>query len=98
MNGESMATPDDDPLGPVVESFLDELRRGRRPAMTELIARHPELAARIRELIPALVELEQLGASSGSLTPPRGAARSRANPETRARLPNGSATTSFAAG
>ncbi len=70
MNGGSMTPPDDDPLGPVVESFLDRFRRGERPAMTELIARHPELATRIRELIPALVELEQLGASSGSLTPP----------------------------
>ncbi len=61
MNGGSMEPPDDDPLGPVVESFLDRFRRGERPALTELMARHPELAARIRELIPALVELEQLG-------------------------------------
>ena len=62
MNDGSMAAPDDDdPLGPVVESFLDRFRRGERPALTELIARHPELAGEIRELIPALVELEQLG-------------------------------------
>ena len=60
MNGGSTAPPDDDPLGPVVESFLDRFRRGERPALTELMARHPELAGRIRELIPALVELEQL--------------------------------------
>ncbi len=69
MTSESLAPPDDDPLGPVVESFLDRFRRGERPALTELMARHPEMAGRIRELIPALVELEQLGDSAGSLTP-----------------------------
>ncbi len=69
-NGGSTAPPpDDDPLGPVVESFLDRFRRGERPALTDLIARHPDLAEPIRELIPALVELEQLGRSTGSLTP-----------------------------
>ncbi len=66
MNGESTASPDDDDLlRPIVESFLDRFRRGERPALTELIARHPELAGEIRELIPALVELEQLGRSTG---------------------------------
>jgi len=69
MSGGSMAVPDDDPLGPVVESFLDRFRRGERPALTDLIARHPELAGRIRELIPALVELEQLGGSRGDVSP-----------------------------
>jgi eukaryotic-like serine/threonine-protein kinase len=71
MNGGSTGAPDDDLLGPVVESFLDRFRRGERPALTELMALHPELAERIRELIPALVELEQLGSSSGILTPSR---------------------------
>jgi serine/threonine protein kinase/WD40 repeat protein/tetratricopeptide (TPR) repeat protein len=52
---------DDELLGPVVEKFLERFRRGERPALTELVAVHPELASKIRELIPALVELEQLG-------------------------------------
>ncbi len=69
MNGESAASPDDDPLGPIVESFLDRFRRGERPALTDLIACHPELADRIRELIPALVKLEQLGGSTGDFIP-----------------------------
>jgi eukaryotic-like serine/threonine-protein kinase len=72
MNGESTSTPDDDPLGPVVESFLARFRRGERPALTDLIARHPEMAGRIRELIPALVELEQLGRSTGDSIPSPG--------------------------
>ncbi|MHB1560173.1 MAG: serine/threonine-protein kinase, partial [Isosphaeraceae bacterium] len=67
-SGSSPTTPaPDDPLGAVVDSFLDRFRRGERPALTELVARHPDLAGRIRELIPALVELEQLGATSGDL-------------------------------
>ena len=72
MIGGSTVSPDDDPLGPVVESFLTRFRRGERPALTELIARHPELAGRIRELIPALVELEQLGRSTGDSIPSPG--------------------------
>jgi eukaryotic-like serine/threonine-protein kinase len=72
MNGELTSTSDDDPLGPVVESFLARFRRGERPALTELIARHPELAGRIRELIPALVELEQFGGSNDDLIPSAG--------------------------
>ncbi len=64
-----VATPDDDPLGLVVESFLERFRRGERPALTALVERHPELAVQIRELIPALVELEQLAGSTGSVIP-----------------------------
>ncbi len=70
MNGGSMTAPDDDQLGAVVESFLDRFRRGERPALTELMARHPELAGQIRELIPALVELEQHGELSNEFKPP----------------------------
>ncbi len=67
MNGGKPASPFDDPLGPVVESFLERFRRGERPALTALMERHPELAGQIRDLIPALVELEQLGGSAGSV-------------------------------
>jgi serine/threonine protein kinase/WD40 repeat protein/tetratricopeptide (TPR) repeat protein len=57
---------DDDPeLGPVVESFLERLRRGERPSLTDLVLRHPDLADQLRELIPALVEVEQLGGPTG---------------------------------
>jgi eukaryotic-like serine/threonine-protein kinase len=50
-----------DPLGPIVESFLDRFRKGERPALDEYLARHPDLAVELRELIPALVELEAAG-------------------------------------
>ncbi len=49
----------------MVESFLARLRGGGRPALTELIARHPELAEQLREIIPALVELEGFGDPTG---------------------------------
>jgi eukaryotic-like serine/threonine-protein kinase len=69
MNGGSMTAHDDDQLGAVVESFLDRFRRGERPALSELMARHPELAGQIRELIPALVELEQHVEQSNEFKP-----------------------------
>ena len=68
----SSTPPDDDPVGPIVELFLEQYRRGQRPALSALVARHPELAAQIRERIPALVELEQLGHSAASIDPDSG--------------------------
>jgi serine/threonine protein kinase/WD40 repeat protein/tetratricopeptide (TPR) repeat protein len=56
-----------DPLGPILESFLARFRKGERPSLTEYIARHPELADAIRELLPAVAEIEQLGSLGGAL-------------------------------
>src|SRR5262245_55645335 len=55
-----------DPLGPILESFLARLRTGERPSLTEYIGRYPGLADQIRELLPALVEIEQLGSLGGA--------------------------------
>ena len=55
-----------DPLGPILESFLARFRKGERPSLTEYIGRYPELADEIRELFPALVEIEQLGSLGGA--------------------------------
>ena len=49
-----------DPLDRLAESFLDRFRRGERPSLEEYAAANPELAEDIRELFPALVEIEQL--------------------------------------
>ncbi len=46
-------------LTPVVESFLGRFRRGERPSIEEYASRHPELADAIREVLPALVAVEQ---------------------------------------
>ena len=63
---KSPSSSDRDPLGPILESFLARFRKGERPSLTEYIARYPALADEIRELLPALVEIEQLGSVGGA--------------------------------
>jgi hypothetical protein len=55
-----------DRLGPILESFLRRFRKGERPSLTEYIGRYPALADEIRELLPALVEIEQMGSLGGA--------------------------------
>jgi serine/threonine protein kinase/WD40 repeat protein/Flp pilus assembly protein TadD len=57
-----------DPLDSLAEEFVERYRRGEHPAVSEYEGRHPELAGRIRQLFPALVELECVG---GGPSPPR---------------------------
>ena len=56
----SESSADRDPLDRLAEEFVDRLRAGKRPSLTEYTERHPELAESIRELFPALVEMEHL--------------------------------------
>src|SRR5262245_5880756 len=51
---------DRDPLDRMAEEFAARHRRGERPALSEFVGRHPELADEIRDLFPALVMMEQL--------------------------------------
>ena len=44
-----------DPVEELAEAFLERYRRGERPAVTEYVERHPELAEEIRDLFPALI-------------------------------------------
>src|SRR5262245_20936425 len=55
----SGSTADRDPIEMLADSFLVRVRRGGRPSVEEYAAKRPELAAEIRELLPALVMLEQ---------------------------------------
>ena len=50
---------DRDPFELVAESFLERFRAGERPGVEEYVARHPEMAEQLRELLPALVMVEQ---------------------------------------
>ena len=50
------------------EEFVERHRRGERPALSEYAERHPELAADIRDLFPALVKIEHLKPVAGDLT------------------------------
>src|SRR3954462_13616099 len=49
----------DDLLDRLVEEFAARLRRGERPALKEYADRYPELADEIRELFPAMAQVEQ---------------------------------------
>src|SRR5262249_20819061 len=61
LRGGLMSEPrvDRDPFEVVAESFLARFRAGERPGVEEYAARHPEVADQIRELLPALVMVEQ---------------------------------------
>jgi serine/threonine-protein kinase len=69
------SSSDRDPVERLAEEFAERYRRGERPALSEYTARYPELAEQIRDLFPALLEMEQVGtvdAASGQRSPPAG--------------------------
>ncbi len=59
-----------DPIEVMAESFLERFRRGERPSIEEYAANYPELADEIRELLPALVQLERDLSVDGEVTGP----------------------------
>src|SRR5438874_12281911 len=56
----------------LAEEFLERYRRGQRPSLKEYIDRHPELAAEIKEVFPAMAMMENIALANESL---HGAAR-----------------------
>jgi serine/threonine protein kinase/WD40 repeat protein len=52
----------------LAEEFVERHRRGERPTPSEYAERHPALAAEIRELFPAMVQIESLKPLAGELT------------------------------
>jgi serine/threonine-protein kinase len=56
---------DVDPVDRLAEEYLARHRRGERPTRGEYAARHPEHAARILELFPALELIERLKPAPG---------------------------------
>ena len=46
-------------LDQLADEFAARYRRGERPPVQEYLDRYPDLADEIRELFPALVEIEQ---------------------------------------
>ena len=72
-----MTDPDRDPLDLVAEEFADRCRRGETPSVTEYVARYPDLAADLRDLLPAVAQMERLkkvGRATPYLLPPADAA------------------------
>jgi WD40 repeat protein/serine/threonine protein kinase len=61
---------DRDPVEVLAEEFLARKRRGEKPSLSEYAENHPELAAEIRDLFPALVMMEDVGQQSLASTGP----------------------------
>jgi hypothetical protein len=53
-------------LNELADEFAARQRAGERPRIEEYCERHPHLAADIRSLFPALVELERAKADAGA--------------------------------
>lgn len=51
----------------LAEEFLDRYRRGQRPSLKEYTDKHPELAAEIREVFPAMALMENIALVDESL-------------------------------
>jgi eukaryotic-like serine/threonine-protein kinase len=52
-------THDYDRFDELAEEFAERYRKGERPSLQEYVDRFPEMAEEIREMFPALVEVEQ---------------------------------------
>jgi WD40 repeat protein/serine/threonine protein kinase/Flp pilus assembly protein TadD len=66
----SSQSSDRDPVEKLAEEFAERYRRGERPSVTEYTDEYPDLAGQIRDLFPALIEMEQLGSMENSPTGP----------------------------
>ncbi len=66
----AMPSRNREPLEELAEEFAERYRRGERPSLTEYTRAHPELAAEIRELFPALLMMEELGSVDTSPSDP----------------------------
>jgi serine/threonine protein kinase/WD40 repeat protein len=60
-----------DPFDELAEEFVERLRRGEHPALSEFTARRPDLADRIRHLFPTLVLMERAVPTSDASAPER---------------------------
>jgi serine/threonine protein kinase/WD40 repeat protein/Tfp pilus assembly protein PilF len=65
----------------LAEEFLERYRKGERPPLKEYIDRHPELAAEIREVFPAMAMMENIAIADESLEGKKPSARSQ-SPDT----------------
>ncbi|HEY2158236.1 MAG TPA: serine/threonine-protein kinase, partial [Isosphaeraceae bacterium] len=68
-SADSNSDADRDPIDLMAESFIERFRRGERPSIDEYAAKYPDLADEVRELLPALVQLENdlsVGGATGT--------------------------------
>lgn len=66
------STTDRDPLDIVAEEFAERCRRGEMPSVSDFADRYPNLASDLRELLPAVAQMELLKRhrNHSSATPP----------------------------
>jgi eukaryotic-like serine/threonine-protein kinase len=64
------STTDRDPLDLVAEEFAERCRRGEMPSVTDFVGRYPALAEDLRDLLPAVAQMELLKRHRHSSTPP----------------------------
>src|SRR5260370_28743640 len=56
-----------DSFGPIADEFVEAFRQGQGPSVEEFVRRYPEQADEIREMLPALLLMEE--AKSADDTP-----------------------------
>src|SRR5262249_55832190 len=61
-NDPSMA----DPLGQIADEFVEAIRQGKRPSVEEFARRYPAHADEIRDMLPALMLMEQAKSADDS--------------------------------
>ena len=59
-----------DLLNDLANEFAERYRRGEPPGLSEYTEKHPELAAEIRDLFPAMAVMEELGSVAAAPEPP----------------------------
>jgi WD40 repeat protein/serine/threonine protein kinase len=69
-----------DPFGPIADEFVEAFRQGKHPSVEEFARRYPEHADEIRDMLPALVLMEQAKTAGGSPGQQRPATASAAMP------------------
>src|SRR5438552_9465321 len=51
----------------LAESFMERMRHGERPRISDYVERYPELADEIRDIFPALAVVEEFGPAPSKL-------------------------------
>jgi hypothetical protein len=69
-----------DPVGAIADEFVEAFRQGERPSVEEFAQRYPEHADAIREMLPALMLMEQAKSAEDSPGRQRQAKASAAAP------------------
>ena len=60
MTAPATTADERDPVDVLAEEFVDRLRRGEHPSVSDYAAAHPNHAAQLRELLPAVAQMECL--------------------------------------